>query len=165
MLGAQEEISRSQIRELQVFFGVCGPPDDSYDKLEGSCEWVDVRDDFKEWLDPKVDIDPSESYQYTPSVYWLIGKPGCGKTVLAAHIVSRLAARNLSCRFYHFHAGKHALQSLAGCLRSTAFQIATRSSAIRNALSNLSAQGAVFDHDDARAVWLTIFSSATLQVC
>lgn len=161
--GAREEISRSQLRGLQVFLEIRGPPDDSYDKLEGSCEWIEVRDDFKEWLDPKVGIDPSQSHQYTPSVYWLIGNPGSGKTVLAAHIVSLLAARNLSCGFYHFHAGKHALQSLAGCLRSTAFQMATRSSTIRNALSNLTAEGATFDHDDARAVWLTIFTPVILQ--
>lgn len=147
-----------------MFLGVGGPPDDSYDRLEGSCEWIDARDDFKEWIDPEFDMDPSQG-QHTPSLYWLIGNPGSGKTFLASHIVSQLVARNLSCGFYHFHAGKHALQSLAGCLRSTAFQMTTRSPTIRNALYNLSAEGLVFDHDDARAVWLRIFSPVILKVC
>lgn len=51
------------------------------DQLEGTCEWVDDDELISSWL--SLD-NPS------PSLLWVTGGPGTGKTVLASHIVGRL---------------------------------------------------------------------------
>ncbi|TGJ87337.1 hypothetical protein E0Z10_g1497 [Xylaria hypoxylon] len=162
-LVAQEETSKAQFRDLQTFLGISGPPDDNHDKLENTCLWIDERDDFKEWRDAETNVDAYQTRQHTPSIYWVSANPGAGKTVLAGHVVSQLAEYNLPRAFYHFHVGKEALQSLAGCLRSVALQMAILNSAIRTALTKLNEEGTVIDLDDARAIWLKIFKATILQ--
>ncbi|KAI1125662.1 NACHT and WD domain protein [Nemania abortiva] len=163
VLVTQERVSKDQVRELQGFLGISAAPDDSHDRIEGSCQWINDRDDFKEWKDAEADTESLQSNQYTPSIYWVNANPGVGKTVLAAHVVSHLTESNLLCVFYHFHIGKRALQSLAGCLRSVAFQMATLNASIRTALLNLREESLMVDLDDARAVWLKVFKSTILQ--
>ncbi|KAI1109210.1 NACHT and WD domain protein [Nemania sp. NC0429] len=158
-----EETSKTQLRGLQTFLGISAPPDDNYEQLEGSCQWIDERDDFREWRDADADIDTHQGDQFAPSIYWVNANPGAGKTVLAAHVVSHLAEFSLPGAFYHFHVGKKALQSLAGCLRSIAFQMAMLNSAIRTKLSDLRDDGVIIDPDDARAIWSKIFKAAILQ--
>ncbi|RYC56363.1 hypothetical protein CHU98_g9844 [Xylaria longipes] len=160
---SREETAKTQLRELQTFLGVSGPPDESHEKVEGSCQWIDDRDDFREWRDAEIDINPNQNCQYTPTIYWVNANPGVGKTVLASHVVSQLAELRQPYAFYHFHVGKNALQLLAGCLRSIAFQMASLNSAIRVTLSNLNDEGTIFDLDDARAIWLKIFKNAIIQ--
>ncbi|KAI0425000.1 NACHT and WD domain protein [Xylaria sp. FL1042] len=142
------EMSKSQLRELQIFLGLSGLPDENHEKLEG---------------DTETTIDPFQDRQHVPSVYWINANPGAGKTVLAGHVISQLAQFHLSYAFYHFHIGKKALQSLAGCLRSMAFQMATLNSAIRGALSTLNKEGTIIDLDDTRAIWLKIFKNKIFQ--
>ncbi|KAI8954362.1 NACHT and WD domain protein [Xylaria longipes] len=163
LLAAHDETAKAQLRKLQTFLGVLGPPDENHEKLEGSCQWIDDRDDFREWRDAEIDINPSKNCQYTPTIYWVNANPGAGKTVLAAHVVSQLAEFRRPHAFYHFHVGKKALQSLAGCLRSIAFQMASLNSAIRATLANLNDEGTIFDLDDARAIWLKVFKTGILQ--
>ncbi|KAI0802817.1 NACHT and WD domain protein [Xylaria sp. FL0064] len=162
-LNIHEGKSKSQLRELQTFLGISGLPDENHEKLDGSCHWIDERDDFREWRDTDTTMDHFQNRQHVPSVYWINANPGAGKTVLAGHVVSQLAQLNLSYAFYYFHIGKKALQSLAGCLRSIAFQMATWNSAIRAALSTLNKEGTIIDSDDARAVWLKIFKNTIFQ--
>jgi hypothetical protein len=165
VLVSHEEKSKAQLRDLQAFLGVSGPPDDHYEKLEGSCQWIDDRNDFREWREAEADIDPAQNRQHTPSVYWVTANPGAGKTVLAGHIVSQFREFNFQHAFYHFHVGQKALQSLAGCLRSVAFQMAIQSSAIRATLARLNNEGVIVDQDDARSIWMKVFKAAILQVC
>ncbi|KAI0436943.1 NACHT and WD domain protein [Xylaria telfairii] len=133
---AHDATAKAQPRKLQTVLGVSGPQ---------------YENDFREWRDAAIDIDPNKNGQYAPAIYWVNANPGAGKTVLASHV------------FYHFHVGKKASHSLAGCLRSMAFQMASLNSVIRVTLSNLNDGGAKFDLDDARAIWLKIFKAAILQ--
>ncbi|KAI1196726.1 NACHT and WD domain protein [Nemania serpens] len=99
---AREETSKTQLRGLQTSLGILAPPDDNHDILEGSCQWIADRDDFRGWRDAEADTDSTKNHQHTPSVYWVTAHPGAGKTFLAAHVVSHLAELNLSPAFYHF---------------------------------------------------------------
>ncbi|KAI0967043.1 NACHT and WD domain protein [Xylaria arbuscula] len=159
-----KESSKLQLRELQAFLEVSGFPDDSHDdKLEGSCRWLDERDDFREWRDSGIDSSSCKEGSYTPAIYWLTASPGAGKTILAKHVLSQLANEKHAHAFWNFQVGKKALESLAHCLRSIAYQMAVQSSAIRIALLNLKQDGIVIDPEDIRAIWHSIFRTTIFQ--
>ncbi|KAJ2990480.1 hypothetical protein NUW58_g2929 [Xylaria curta] len=153
------EDAASQAKELH--WGIGPPPDENHEQLEGSCLWIDNLDHFRQWRDAEVDISPCQNLQNMPSIYWVTANPGAGKTVLAAHIVNQLVQHHRPHAFYYFKVGKRA--SLAGCLRSLAFQMATVNSAILSTLSTLSDDDATVDLDDARAIWLKVFKAGILQ--
>ncbi|KAI1300890.1 NACHT and WD domain protein [Xylaria venustula] len=159
-----KETSNLQLRELRALLEVSGFPEDSHsDKLEGSCHWLDERDDFRGWMDSDIDSNSSKEGPYTPEIYWLTARPGAGKSILAKHVTAQLANEKHSHAFWNFHMGKKALESLAYCLRSIAYQMAVQSPAIREALLNLKQDGIVIDPEDIRAIWHNIFMTTIFK--
>ncbi|KAH7490537.1 hypothetical protein FOMA001_g3721 [Fusarium oxysporum f. sp. matthiolae] len=74
-------------RDVLAWLGK-SPPSDKYEdslskRLDTTCEWIFNRSKFKSWLSP---ADSSK-----PSLLWINGPAGFGKTVLSAHIVHRLS--------------------------------------------------------------------------
>ncbi|ORY60895.1 NACHT and WD domain protein [Pseudomassariella vexata] len=158
---SNEQKFKAQLRVLQTFLGVSGIPDEQYEKLEGSCRWIEDRDDFKEWRDSPDSFDDDQVQ--SPLIYWVNANPGAGKTVLAGHVVSQLKEFRMQHASYYFHFGKKASQSLAGMLRSIAYQMASGNAAIRDALLKINDEGSSFDQDDARAIWSKIFRAGLFQ--
>jgi hypothetical protein len=150
---------RTQLRLLQTFLGVRGTPELVDTGCQGSCRWIEEREDFQSWRKPNGphDSDPRPSY------YVVTANPGAGKTVLAAHVVSQLRQLNLECAFHFF--GVHGSQSLGALLRSLAYQMATTTSAARDVLVELYNKGSTFDTDDARMIWNKLFTTGIFQVC
>lgn len=136
--------------------------DEHNDKLTGSCQWIEEREDFTDWRHSTLDVDKGADRE--PFVYWVNANPGAGKTVLATHVATLLQECRLQCSTHFFHFGKKASHSLAMCLRSIAYQMATTNSTIRDALGKLQSAGCVLDLDDARSVWLKIFKACIFQV-
>jgi hypothetical protein len=134
-----------------------------HDKLEGSCQWIEDREDFKQWRDSANELDTIKRFK--PSIYWATANPGAGKTVLVTHVASQLAEFGLQRATYHFQSGKKESQTLAGLLRSVAFQIAVSNSPVRDMLARVSEDPTSFDLDDARAIWSKVFRSGILRVC
>jgi hypothetical protein len=139
-------------------------PDEHHDKLDGSCQWIEEREDFQNWRDAFSKVDTNDTNHHVPSIYWVTANPGAGKTVLAAHIISQLEEFGLEHAFHHFHVGKKASQSLAGFMRSMAFQMAVTNAAVRDVLAKLFTDCSTLDEDDAHAVWSRVFRSGILQV-
>ncbi|RFU24716.1 hypothetical protein B7463_g11619, partial [Scytalidium lignicola] len=161
---SHEESSKLQLQKLQTFLGISTIPDEHYEKLEGSCQWLDERDDFREWRDAQDDLDTSHNANYNPSLYWVNANPGAGKTVLASHVVSQLEEFRLQRAFYHFHVGRKTSQSLAYFLRSVAYQMAASNTAVCDEVVKLYNEGFTFDPDNARAIWSKIFRAGILQL-
>lgn len=161
---SHEESSKLQLRKLRAFLGISTVSDEYHEKLEGSCQWLDERDDFREWRDTQDDLDTSHNTSYNPSVYWVNANPGAGKTVLASHVVSQLGEFHLQRTFYHFHVGRKASQSLAYFLRSVAYQMAASNAAVCDEVVKLYNEGSTFDLDDSRAIWSKIFRAGILKV-
>jgi hypothetical protein len=162
---SHEAESRVQLQSVQKFLGISDLPEEQHDNLEGSCQWIDERQDFRDWRDATYQLDMTKETQYSPSIYWVNASPGAGKTVLAAYVSSQLKEFHLQHAVFYFHSGKKASQLLPSFFRSIAFQMARSTAAVRDAMAKLHQDGVTYDLDDARAVWSKVFRAGILQVC
>lgn len=157
------ENSRSQTKVLQAYLDVYEKPDDDLDvAVKGSCEWIDVKEDFEEWRDAFRDplngkAVPNSRY------YWISAKPANGKSVLAGHVITHLQQLELDCSYYFFHHGNKSYQNLNGLLRSLAYQMAISNAIVRQKLLELVDDGVQFDKDDERAIWRKLFVNGILK--
>ncbi|KAB5572683.1 NACHT and WD domain protein [Coniochaeta sp. 2T2.1] len=154
------EKDNAKLRAIQSFLGIthAGGTDEHQEKLEGSCQWIEQRPDFQQWITPPTELKQS------PSIYWVTANPGAGKTVLAAHIVSQFQEYRLPHASFFFQFGKKTTQSLAAALRSIAYDMAKSNTAVRDLLFKLQEDGMTMDHDDARAIWAKVFRAGIFQI-
>jgi hypothetical protein len=156
------------MKTLRSYLGVADQPDEQYSQVEGSCRWIDSRDDFQEWRDSAADFitdDPEGSdLKHNLSLYWVHANPGTGKTYLASHVISELISFRLECAYHFFHLSSTGSRSLAGFLRSISYQMALSNATIREKLVRLCQDGSSFDMDDALTIWTKVFKKGILQV-
>lgn len=169
VLRAKAIESKTQMVLLKTFLGIADDVEDSFDRAQGSCEWIDDRDDFQEWRDPAEGAVPALDEPSVPtndvllSIYWVLANPGTGKTFLASHVADELAHFQLQRASYFFHVGDKT-SNLAHLLRSVACQMANSNAAVRQRLLELHDEGVTFDRDDASAIWAKIFKKGIFLV-
>lgn len=131
------------------------PNDDLLDledaRISGSCEWFTAKQEFTEW---------HISSSGTPSVLWLSGNPGSGKSVLASSVVTYLEGQNLDCSYFFFKHGVKGKSSINDCLRSLAYQMALSNCEIRKKVLALQPNGVDFEKLDERNIWRKLFMNA-----
>lgn len=151
---------------LQSFLGISDHPDEHYPGVEGSCQWIDARDDFQDWRDPARGLmrDEIPAPEKNPSIFWVAANPGTGKTYLAAHVIDELGQFQLECSYYFFHIGNKSSRSLGNFLRSIAYQMAMSNAFVREKLVILCKEGSAFDKDDATTIWTKVFKRGIFQV-
>lgn len=154
------------MKVLQLFLSISDRPDEHYHRVEGSCQWIDARDDFQEWRDPAGELvrDETAAPKKNPSIFWVAANPGTGKTYLAAHVIDELDQFQLECSYYFFHIGNKSSRSLGNFLRSTAYQMAMSNAFVREKLVGLCEEGSTFDKDDAATIWTKVFKRGIFQV-
>lgn len=151
------------MRDVQDLLRVQHVPDEHHDKLEGSCQWIEERDDFQTWV--KAEHRDETARIHCPSIFWVQAQPGAGKTVLATHVISQLEHFRLPHASHFFHLGKKSTHSLAGLLQSLALQMAKANEEIRGKLAEIHATTPSFDQDSAHAIWHKIYLGGIFQVC
>ncbi|KFA45454.1 hypothetical protein S40293_10153 [Stachybotrys chartarum IBT 40293] len=156
-----EVTSAENLRSLKSLLAISDHFNDQYERLEGSCTWIEDLEEFTDWRDLPNDLLKSQKYK--PTIFWVTANPGVGKTMLVTHVVSQLKEFGLQPAAYYFHFGKKESQSLAGFLRSIAFQMAGCNAAVRESLAELRADSSAFDLDDASATWSRIFQARIFQ--
>ncbi|KAJ4164282.1 hypothetical protein LMH87_005960 [Akanthomyces muscarius] len=161
--------AQSQMKTLKPYLGISDVPDEHHDTVEGSCEWIESRDDFQDWqhVDSPSQKFANEEIGPGPkdiSIFWVHASPGSGKTYLASYVQSQLESTRLQCAYYYFHVGKKTSRSLAPFLRSIAYQMATTSTLVRDKLYKLYQDGSIFDMDDAWTIWTKVFKKGILQI-
>lgn len=158
--------SRERRKVLQSFLDISDRPDEHYPRVEGSCQWLDARDDFRDWRDPAGELirDKISAPEKNPSIFWVTANPGTGKTYLAAHVIDGLGQSQLECSYYFFHIGNKSSRSLGNFLRSIAYQMAMSNAFVRERLVGLCEEGSTFDKDDAATIWTKVFKRGIFQV-
>jgi hypothetical protein len=152
---------------LGSYLGISDSPDEQYQKVDGSCQWIEQRDDFRDWRDCAEDFLSEQGINpacKNVSIFWVHANPGTGKTVLASHVISQLQDFQLQCAYYYFHAGDKNSRSFGPFLRSIAYQMAASNSTIRETLFKLRQESVTFDLDDTRTIWTKLFRKAILPV-
>jgi hypothetical protein len=157
-------VCKEHMRTLKAYLSISDVSEEHFTKADGSCQWIDAREDYQDWRDPPDALNRLEAESRGLSIFWVYGNPGIGKTYLASHVVSELQSFQLECAYYYFHVGNQTSRSLAGFLRSMAYQMALSNAAIREIIMNLWKEGSTFDIDDARTIWNKIFKKGIFQV-
>ncbi|KAI1047931.1 hypothetical protein LB505_013226 [Fusarium chuoi] len=111
-------------RDVLSWLGESSPIDKYEDSLakrvDTTCEWILERPTFKSWLSP---LESSK-----PSVLWINGPPGFGKTVLCAHIVHRLTVSlDEPVAHFFFTSAHESREDPFAALRSWQRQVAVKS--------------------------------------
>ena len=98
-----------------------------------------------------------------PPILWLSGNPASGKSVLASHVISHLEADNSHCSYFFFKYGIENKSSISDCLRSIAYQMATRNADVQRMLLVIEAEGVIKKKTDERSIWRDFFLGCVLQ--
>lgn len=130
--------------------------------LTGTCQWITRKQGFLEWFE-RSDAIPS------PSIFWLIGLPAVGKTVLASHVIDYILAHGAGrdCQYHFFSAGHQNKRRAAYCLRSIASQLASANEEFREKMLTLHEQSGIsFSSQDQNfsVIWEKIFEGIIFKM-
>ncbi|MCJ1306268.1 hypothetical protein MMC08_009088, partial [Hypocenomyce scalaris] len=156
------DLWKEQRKKLKSYLGITETPEDDLESLQdfrasGSCEWITNDSGFQHWRD--------EVWVETPQYLWLSAKPATGKSVLASYVVGHIEEDLNQDASYFFFARGHKFKSwLSVCLRSLAYQMALKSSEVRDILLGLQDEDVAFDKEDAKSIWRKLFAGGILQI-
>ena len=123
-------------------------------QLDGTCQWLTNDTEYKSWR---------AGGEGVPKLLWLSGKPGTGKSILAAHAAKEFYKCNLDCSYFFFKHGDRSRSSVASMLRSLAYQMATTNAQIRSEILAMQNNGVLIDADDEWTLWRSVFLSRILH--
>jgi len=152
---ASHESPDSRIEAIAKYLSVDNTHDEILFSLndtlsEGSCGWLSEKHTFTEWMRAE-----------TPRFFWLKGPPGCGKSILASHVINVL--REYTTCHYFFRAGENVSSNLSSFLGTMAFQMARANPPIAESIWKLARQGPSIDTRNAKYMWRNIFTGCIFQ--
>jgi hypothetical protein len=153
----------STLKRLEEVLGISEDPQDELHQIvaqsmPGTAFWLHERRIFKAWSAPS----------YTgPMIYWLSGLPGTGKTVLAAmstdHLHRKFLPRSTQCFF--FMNAQPAKRSVANCLLSIAYQLATTNPTIASHILRLHEEtGVPLGDSKYQVIWKVLFEEMIFRI-
>ena len=130
--------------------------------MSGTCQWITYNQGFLEWIE-------GDKTSLSPSIFWLIGLPAMGKTVLASYVVDYLLSCGSSrnCQYHFFSSGHQSKRTAAYCLRSIASQLAVANVEFRERLFALHEEtGITFSSQDQAfsVIWEKVFEDIIFQM-
>ncbi|MCJ1285606.1 hypothetical protein MMC26_004947 [Xylographa opegraphella] len=143
-------------RKIESFISISSPPVDDYEfylekRSNGSCVWLLTDKTFAPWI---------SNESKSSGVLWCKGRPGSGKSVLAAFVVQHLQESNHNCAFYFFRFGDQAKRTVSGFLRSVAYQLSCIVPEYRTRLLRMIDDSLTIPQADSKSIWQKLFISA-----
>ncbi|KAI9696263.1 MAG: hypothetical protein M1836_005816 [Candelina mexicana] len=154
-------------KNIEAVMGVRERAEDDFDALRaktktGTCQWLTQRPDFQQW---------SEATEHTqsPIIFWLIGLPATGKTILASYVIHSLMSYgfNKTTQYHFFRASHQNKRTAAYCLRSIASQLAFCNDEFRAKLLDMHEEtGLSFSSRDQNftAIWEKVFEGIIFKM-
>ena len=134
-----------------------------YRQREGTCAWLLQKRLFREWsTESACDLQQ-------PSILWLTGLPGTGKSTLSSFLVNHLIEPGYGpaygCQYHFFSSSEAKSKSVAYALRSIAFQLALALEPFRVRLLHSHEEKATIFHDtQAQIIWSKIFEGILFKM-
>ena len=120
----------------------------SEQQMEGTCSWLLDTPEFEEWMYER---------SLTPSMLWIHGPPGVGKSVLSSFIIRHLKQHNMPCQFFFFRHSDLNKKRFNSLLRSLAYQLSAYSQDYQRRVIKLVKKGVITPKSDARVLWQKLF--------
>jgi hypothetical protein len=113
-------------------------------KMPNSCSWLESEEHYCDWLANK---------SFSPSVLWLNGPPGSGKSILATFVTAQLREMEKCCQYYYFRYGEREKRSPAALLRSLIYQMSSSQQQYCAKILRLVQKGHIFSKAESRVLW------------
>ncbi|EEQ86183.2 WD domain-containing protein [Blastomyces dermatitidis ER-3] len=129
----KEKRKYEQMKTLREYLGVSSAPKEDLttvqdSRLPGTCEWLSTTASYLRWRNNSTK---------GPSIYWLSGNPGVGKSVLAGYVIEML--------------------------EEMGSDMASRNERVKDMLLGMHSDGVEFDKGDERTIWRKVFLSGVFQ--
>lgn len=124
-------------------------------RIPNSCEWLTSKSSYSSWRTPQSD---------SPPVFWLLGTPGSGKSVLCSQVIHHIQNESLKCSYFFFKYGDDVNSSIAGCLRALAYQAAKSNEAIMRKLVEMEQDIIACVQWDERTTWRKLFMGCIFKL-
>jgi pimeloyl-ACP methyl ester carboxylesterase len=115
-------------------------------KMPESCEWLINKPQFLSWKAGDA-----------ANIFWLIGRPATGKSVLSTHVIDHLNSMPVYCSYFFFKHSTASRSTLGDCFRSLAFQMAIQDRLVKEQLIELENEGLAWDKADDTSIWTKLF--------
>ena len=130
--------------------------------MNGTCQWITRKRGFLEWIEGREISDG-------PVIFWLVGLPAMGKSVLAGYVIEYLLFNGAfgNCQYHFFSAGHQNKRTAAYCLRSIASQLASANEEFRGRLLTLHEESGIsFSSQDQNfsVIWEKIFEGIIFRM-
>ena len=130
--------------------------------LSGTCQWIIRKKAFLDWLEVR-------EASYSPCIFWLIGLPAMGKSVLASYIVDHLLFHSAgrACQYHFFSASHQNKRTAAYCLRSIVSQLALSNEDFREKLFLLNEETGISfssQQQNFNVIWERIFEGIIFKM-
>ena len=142
----------SETKLLDAILAISSSPEEDLNSIRrlwtpGTCDWLLQEPGIQSWLEMKMES----------CVTWFCAPPGCGKSTLAAHIISHLRGSGLAYQYFFFKFDDPDKRSMGTFLRSIAYQIARDFPAFKRSLLELANEGLKLEKADPIMVWNKLF--------
>ncbi|KAH9898722.1 hypothetical protein F4778DRAFT_742738 [Xylariomycetidae sp. FL2044] len=116
-------------------------------KAENTCEWILEQPHVRSWTCTPLSHE----------LLWVHGRPGRGKSVMAAFLVEHLRDKGAHVQYFFFRGGDETKRSVSSLLRSLAFQLARQVPAFRKSLVDLAEGSYKPKEADWKSTWKKVF--------
>ncbi|KAI9719880.1 MAG: hypothetical protein M1828_006010 [Chrysothrix sp. TS-e1954] len=157
VINTRQELGSDQTRLLDDYLGLSDAPENEFMdvdnlRMQGSCEWIFQRPNFRNWRDSP-----------NASIYWVSAAPATGKTILSGSVIRSFRQEDRDMSFYLFDYRDKSKTTINGLLVSMAWQMAHLHPNVLAIVLNTCENDNQIYKADYRTVWRKLFVEGILR--